>query len=128
MAAARASRPRRADRLRLGTSCQQYAIQSTMPNSTVAAITPKTIAARKPDFFSKLLFLAAALALAACTESTAPAKRYPVLDDVGSSDWQTVTVGASHTCALKADGSAYCWGSNANGQLGVARNDTTCGD
>lgn len=105
-----------------------------MPNSTVAAITPKTIAARSPDFSNFTSWLLAAglalvlLALAACTESTAPAKRFPVLDDVGSSDWQTVSVGGAHSCALKADGAAYCWGSNSDGQLGIASTDTTCGD
>jgi hypothetical protein len=30
-----------------------------------------------------------------------------------------VTVGKWHTCALKADGVAYCWGENAAGQLGT---------
>ena len=63
----------------------------------------------------------------ACDEPTTGALRYPVLDDVGGSDWMSVSVGGDHTCALKADGSAYCWGSNRNGQLGVLRTDTTCG-
>ena len=29
-----------------------------------------------------------------------------------------VTSGAYYTCALDSTGAAYCWGSNANGQLG----------
>jgi alpha-tubulin suppressor-like RCC1 family protein len=30
-----------------------------------------------------------------------------------------ITLGNSHTCALTADGSAYCWGNNGTGALGV---------
>jgi alpha-tubulin suppressor-like RCC1 family protein len=63
----------------------------------------------------------------ACTESTAPPRRFAVLDDVGSSDWRSVSVGSEHTCALKATGLAYCFGSNAYGQLGVVHSDTACG-
>jgi alpha-tubulin suppressor-like RCC1 family protein len=68
-----------------------------------------------------------ALALLSCTETTSPVRRYATLDDVGTSDWQSVSVGADHSCALKTNGNAYCWGSNRNGQLGVTRFDTTCG-
>jgi len=69
----------------------------------------------------------AALAIAACSEPTTSVRRFPILDDNGTSDWASVTVGGDHTCALKIDGSAYCWGSNQYGQLGVSRTDTTCG-
>lgn len=68
-----------------------------------------------------------AAALASCTEATAPVRRFPVLDDVGQSDWATVSVGGDHTCALKTNGNAYCWGSNQFGQLGIAHSDTVCG-
>ncbi|NCU42105.1 MAG: RCC1 repeat-containing protein, partial [Candidatus Moranbacteria bacterium] len=29
-----------------------------------------------------------------------------------------ISLGESHTCAMKTDGTAYCWGSNSSGQLG----------
>ena len=71
--------------------------------------------------------LVATLVVAACSEPTTSVRRFPVLDDIGSSDWASVTVGGDHTCAIKTDGSAYCWGSNQYGQLGVSHTDTTCG-
>ena len=36
---------------------------------------------------------------------------------------QQVVAGSDHSCALTADGSAYCWGSNAFGQLGIGARD-----
>ena len=65
--------------------------------------------------------------LIACSEPTTSVRRFAVLDDIGTSDWQTVSVGAEHTCAIKTNGSAYCWGSNQYGQLAVSRLDTICG-
>lgn len=32
--------------------------------------------------------------------------------------WTAVTAGGAHTCALRSDDTAWCWGSNSNGQLG----------
>ena len=104
--------------------------------SMVAAITPKISAALNPllRFISRVapprtvLGLAVAGFLAgSCSEATTPARRFPVLDDVGSSDWASVSVGGDHTCAIKTDGSAYCWGSNQFGQLGITHTDSTCG-
>lgn len=106
----------------------------------VAATIPKVSAARNTTFpllspmvvvgyslVRRIALLGALAGLAACTEATAPAARFAVLDDQGQSDWQTVSVGAEHSCALKTDGSAYCWGANRYYQLGVAIADTACG-
>jgi alpha-tubulin suppressor-like RCC1 family protein len=81
-----------------------------------------------PRFVSSSWLLVVALVgLTACGEATAPALRYPVLDDVGLADWTSVTVGADHTCGLTTSGTAYCWGSNQYGQLGFSVVDTLCG-
>jgi len=104
----------------------------------VAATIPKTSAPRHCGLMSfiplslrvitarSLSVLLATVAIS-CNEPTTGTRRYPVLDDVGGSDWASVSVGGDHSCALKGDGSAYCWGSNRYGQLGVVHTDTTCG-
>jgi len=38
----------------------------------------------------------------------------------GGMTFSAVVAGAVHSCGLRRDGRAYCWGSNQNGQLGVA--------
>jgi alpha-tubulin suppressor-like RCC1 family protein len=38
---------------------------------------------------------------------------------VGGTDWVSATGGLDHTCGLHQDGDVSCWGSNANGQLGL---------
>lgn len=42
----------------------------------------------------------------------------PILVE-GAPTFETLRVGPSHNCGLTADGKAYCWGSNLNGELGV---------
>jgi alpha-tubulin suppressor-like RCC1 family protein len=32
--------------------------------------------------------------------------------------WRKLSAGYSHTCGIQGDGSLWCWGYNANGQLG----------
>jgi alpha-tubulin suppressor-like RCC1 family protein len=45
----------------------------------------------------------------------------PVLNLVGVS---AISAGWGHTCALKADGNAACWGLNGNAQLGISGSTT----
>lgn len=41
----------------------------------------------------------------------------------GDPRFATLAVGADHACGLTAEGAAYCWGSNFQGQLGAASGD-----
>jgi alpha-tubulin suppressor-like RCC1 family protein len=42
----------------------------------------------------------------------------PSLVRGASTDWRSVAVGGTHTCARRATGRLYCWGRDDNGQLG----------
>jgi hypothetical protein len=37
---------------------------------------------------------------------------------VGGHTFTKLALGSSHTCGIRSDGAAYCWGSDASGQLG----------
>ncbi len=41
----------------------------------------------------------------------------------GGLEFAMVTAGYGHTCGLTRNGLAYCWGSNARGQLGIGNRD-----
>jgi alpha-tubulin suppressor-like RCC1 family protein len=57
-----------------------------------------------------ILILLASAALSACTDPFAANEVRHYSD---------VTTGGYHTCALTEDGEAFCWGRNADGQLGT---------
>jgi alpha-tubulin suppressor-like RCC1 family protein len=56
-------------------------------------------------------------------DSTSVDRNEPVLSADRNVGWASVTAGTSHTCALKRDGSAWCWGANPDGRLGSGDSD-----
>ncbi len=42
----------------------------------------------------------------------------PVQVDGGHTDWTAIEAGSAHSCGLRSDGTAWCWGDNSSGQLG----------
>lgn len=72
------------------------------------------------------LVVAGLVLTGACVDPVVPRAAVPTLDDASTGSFASVSAGLSHTCALTTDGTAYCWGSNEVGQLGVAPGSTTC--
>lgn len=52
-----------------------------------------------------------------------PSKVHDDLSATGWSDWVDISLTNLHTCGLRGNGEAYCWGDGLNGKLG--RNSTT---
>jgi hypothetical protein len=42
----------------------------------------------------------------------------PVQESTSATDWARVSMGGNHTCAIKTNGTLFCWGSNDHSQLG----------
>ncbi|HKJ93527.1 MAG TPA: hypothetical protein VJ957_10175, partial [Longimicrobiales bacterium] len=57
-------------------------------------------------------------AVAACSDASGPGN--------GFLGWTQVDAAGPFTCALDADGTAYCWGDASQGQLGVTASAITC--
>ncbi len=56
-------------------------------------------------------------------DGTLQNKTSPSVAAGGTSDWATVEGGTSHTCGIRLDGTAHCWGRNVNGQVGDGTKD-----
>jgi len=53
-------------------------------------------------------------------DGTKTSRISPSLVWTNYADWVFVTVGSSHTIALRANGTAWAWGYNVNGRLGIS--------
>lgn len=56
--------------------------------------------------------------LGQCGNGTTATALNPTPIKGGASDWTALEAGATHACAIHADGSLACWGSNNRGQVG----------
>ena len=57
----------------------------------------------------------AASSATARSRATRPARRQ---ESTSAADWAQVAAGTNHSCAVKTNGTLWCWGSDGNGQLG----------
>jgi alpha-tubulin suppressor-like RCC1 family protein len=66
------------------------------------------------------VFAAMVLALPACrdaTQPTAPMDPAPA-EAAAAQPWIQISAGQGHSCGVRADNLAYCWGENSSGSLG----------
>jgi RHS repeat-associated protein len=59
------------------------------------------------------------------TGTTGGASLVPVRAGAATWNWTSVTTGGHHTCGIRRDGTLWCWGDNAQGQLGNGTTEVT---
>jgi alpha-tubulin suppressor-like RCC1 family protein len=52
------------------------------------------------------------------SSSTIAYRPIPMQEGTGATDWARVSAGDKHTCAIKTNGTLFCWGDNEDGMLG----------
>jgi alpha-tubulin suppressor-like RCC1 family protein len=87
------------------------AAPSSLAATATATATPSSLAATATA-------TATATAAAAAPSPTGHADRLPDLVKAATVGAASITAGRAHSCAITSIGAVYCWGANANGQLG----------
>src|SRR5688572_4030143 len=82
---------------------------STSRATRMHSVTRHTVAA---------IALLGATLIAGCSDSTDPDNDTPPIED----NVLAISAGGAHSCALRVDGAAFCWGRNVEGQLGDGTN------
>ena len=78
----------------------------------------KTLLSKTPTSAGKTLSLWGNNNWGQIGDNTIINKSSPV--QIGAADWAQISLGTSHTAAIKYDGSLWTWGYNNNGQLGIS--------
>ena len=90
----------------------QWFLALAAPLSLLAGV---TAAQSPPDSATRS---DSATAAPTTTPSHSASQSGPLREVGGELRFKIITVGAAHACGLTANGTAYCWGKNTNGQLG----------
>ncbi len=58
-------------------------------------------------------------------DNTAGTNRLDPVRVKGTGDWSSMSAGGAHSCGLKTNGSAWCWGYNGSGEVGDGTTDNS---